>query len=45
MTMLVILFDNTMGKDGIHQTSYCKLMSDLKSNKNDKKCYQEVDLK
>ena len=45
MAKLAIIFDDTRSKEGSHLTNYCKLMSDLTTDENGKKCYQRVQLK
>ena len=45
MAKFVIIFDDTMSKEGIHLTNYCKLLSDLTTNENFKKGYHRVQLK
>ena len=45
MAKLVIIFSDAMSKEDIHLTNYCKLMSDLLTNENVKKCHHGVQLK
>ena len=45
MVKFAIIFDNTLSKEESHLTNYHKLMSDLTTDENGKKCYQGVQLK
>ena len=45
MVKLVIIFNDTMSKEGSHLINYHRLMSGLKINENDEKCYQGFQLK
>ena len=41
ITKNTIIFDDSLTKEGSHFTNYHRLISDLKTNENGKKCYQD----
>ena len=45
MVKLVIIFNDTISKEGSYLINYHRLMSGLKINENDKKCCQGVPVK